>query len=530
MSSENRAARYNTNILSPEGSPVTKTLGGLFSRKHPRSPWLLSVAVLLAFAVPAFAAEKTNVLFIVADDFRTDLGCYGSAAKTPNLDALAKRGVRFDRAYCQQAVCNPSRSSFLTGKRPDSLHLWVNGTHFREKNPDVTTMPQWFKEQGYETRCVGKIFHNWHTKEKGDRRSWSTDEFLHYATHGDDKPEVKGELPKNLALDIGRDYGNVPLCERRDVPDEAYYDGRVADEAVKTLANVKDKPFFLAVGFWKPHAPFNAPKKYWDMYDRDAVAMPKNPDWPRDAPRIAWHESRELLGAKKGEKSRKVTDAAVREMRHGYLANITYMDAQIGKVLDALDRLQLTDNTVVVFWSDHGYHLGEQTLFAKTSNFELDAQVPFIIATPQMKTAGQKTESLAELLDVYPTLSEVCGLPKPAGAQGVSLAPVLADATVTVREAALTQHPRPAYYDREPDKTPTHMGYSVRSATHRYTEWRDWKTGETTARELYDHVGDPDETRNLAELVEQKDVVEKHAALLKGMNPIVTPGWMPAAP
>ena len=189
-----------------------------------------------------------------------DLGCYGGAAKTPALDALAKRGVRFDAAYCQQAVCNPSRSSFLTGKRPDALRLWDNGTHFRDKNPDVMTLPLWFKERGYATRNVGKIFHNWHTKVKGDRRSWSADEFLHYAQHGDDMPQVKGELPPNRALPYGRDYGTVPLCECRDVADEAYYDGRVAAEAVRVLEEVKDKPFFLAVGFWKPHAPFNAPR------------------------------------------------------------------------------------------------------------------------------------------------------------------------------------------------------------------------------------------------------------------------------
>src|SRR5262245_47784500 len=256
----------------------------------------LTLTALVLLAVSARAdAPKTNVLFIVADDLRADLGCYGSVAKTPHLDALAARGVRFDRAYCQQALCNPSRSSFLTGKRPDTLHLWSNGTHFREKNPDVTTLPLWFKENGYETRCVGKIFHNWHTKEKGDRRSWSADEFLHYANHGDDVPDVKGELPPNRALDCGRDYGKVPLCERRDVPDEAYYDGRVAAEAIKTLGAVKDKPFFLAVGFWKPHAPFNAPKKYWDLYD--AKKLPAfDADRPKDAPDAAFHDSREVLG------------------------------------------------------------------------------------------------------------------------------------------------------------------------------------------------------------------------------------------
>jgi iduronate 2-sulfatase len=252
-----------------------------------RFTYSLVVGLLLSSAVYADepASRKMNVLFIVADDFRADLGCYSSVAKTPNLDALAARGVRFEHAYCQQAVCNPSRSSFLTGKRPDTLHLWVNGTHFREKNPDVMTLPLWFKEHGYQTRNVGKIFHNWHTKEKGDRRSWSADEFLYYANHGDDTPAVKGPLPANLAIDI-RKYGKEPLCERRDVPDEAYFDGRVAAEAVRVLGEVKDRPFFLAVGFWKPHAPFNAPKKYWDLYDAKKLP-PFDPTRPKGAPDIA---------------------------------------------------------------------------------------------------------------------------------------------------------------------------------------------------------------------------------------------------
>lgn len=477
--------------------------------------------------VSSLAAQPMNVLFIAADDLRNDLGCYGHAmVKTPNLDRLAKRGLVFNKAYCQQAVCNPSRASIMTGRRLDSLRIWNLATHFREKAPDAVTLPQHFMKNGYFTQNVGKIFHNWLHEIPGDPASWSVPAVMHFANHGTDKPQVEGTLPPNLAKDI--------KCECIDVPDEAYFDGRVAKLAVEALEQRKAKaatePFFLAVGFWKPHSPFNAPKKYWDLYQRDNVAMPKNPDWPQNAPRIAWHDSRELLGTKKGGKTRKVNEAALREMRHGYLANISYMDAQIGKVLDALERLELVENTAIVFWSDHGYHLGEQTLFAKTSNFELDARVPLIIATPQMKTAGQKTEALVELMDLYPTLSELCGLPKPMGPQGVSLMPVLADSTATVREAALTQHPRPAYYDREPDKTPTHMGYTIRSATHRYTEWRDWKTGETTARELYDHRSDPDETRNVAGETEQKDVVQKHAALLEGMGPIVRAGWTPEAP
>jgi len=486
----------------------------------------VTLAVILIatahFAHPAHAAEKPNVLFLVGDDLRADLGCYGSFAKTPNLDALAARGMRFDRAYCQQAVCNPSRSSFLTGKRPDTLHLWVNGTHFRTHNPEVTTLPQWFLQHGYETRGIGKIFHNWHTKEKGDRRSWSADEFLHYATHGDDKPEVKGDLPPNLALDIGRDYGNVPLCERRDVPDEAYYDGRVAAEAVKVLGQVKDKPFFLAVGFWKPHAPFNAPAKYWDLYDAKRIP-PVDPARPKDAPEVAFHDSREILGVPPQQIT--LNPAQIAEMRHGYLANVSYMDAQIGKVLKALDDHRLTERTIIVFLSDHGYHLGEHTLWAKTSCFEYDARVPLIVSTPAMKTRGKGTPALVELVDLFPTLTELAGLKLPTGLEGVSLVPVLNDPTAKVKHAAFTEHPRPAYADRTPTGVPDAMGYSVRTASGRYTEWRDWSTARLIGAEYYDHASDPTELTNRVQDARVAEPLKEARAVLHQQFP---PGVPPA--
>ncbi len=448
--------------------------------------------LLFVFSSSNFAAEKPNVLFIVADNLRNELGCYGSVAKTPNIDSLAQRGVRFTHAYCQQAVCNPSRSSFLTGLRPDSLHLWVNGTHFRDKNPDVITMPQWFKQNGYETRCTGKIFHNWHTEVKGDRRSWSADEFLHYANHGHDLPEGVKSLPANSALDI-RMYGKVPLCECRDVPDEAYFDGRVAAEAVKTLGQIKDKPFFLAVGFWKPHAPFNAPKKYWDRYDK-AQLPPFDPSRPSGAPEVAFHDSREVLGAPPNQV--KPSAAQVTEMRHGYFANISFMDEQVGKVLKALDEHKLREKTIVVFISDHGYHIGEHGLWAKTSCFEFDARVPMILSVPGAKANGQTTESLAELLDLFPTLCAASGLKAPPGLDGASQLPVLADAKASVKAAAYSQHPRPAYADRTPKGVPDAMGYSVRTAAGRYTEWRDWETGKLVGAEFYEHPKDRLELTN----------------------------------
>jgi iduronate 2-sulfatase len=472
----------------------------------------LFVLVALAVAAPLRAADepkRPNVLFIMADDLRADLGCYGSVAKTPNLDALAARGTRFENAYCQQALCNPSRSSLLTGLRPDTLRLWSNGTHFRDKNPDVKTLPQWFKDNGYETRCVGKIFHNWHTKEKGDRRSWSADEYLHYANHGDDVPEVKGELPKNHARDIGRDYGKVPLCEKRDVPDEAYYDGRVAAEALRVMGAVKDKPFFLAVGFWKPHAPFNAPKKYWDMYDPAKLPKLAAAERPKGAPAVAFHDGREVLGIP--PKQIAPTAEQVAEMRHGYYANISYMDAQVGKVLKALDDNKLTGNTVVVFLSDHGYHIGEFGLWGKTSCFDFDARVPLIVAGPNGKvTSGTVARGFIELIDVFPTLCSVCGIDLPRDIDGANFRTVLADPRRNVRHEAYTQHPRPAYFDRTEKGVPEAMGYSVRTRAHRYTEWRDHATGKVVGTEWYDMKEPLQQARN--QIDEAKDTAELKAA------------------
>lgn len=455
---------------------------------------LLIVAAVFALTMPGNAADRQppHVLFIMADDLRPELATYGSPALTPNLDRLAKRSVRFERAYCQQALCNPSRSSLLTGMRPDTLGLWSNGTHFRDLKPDVTTLPLWFKEHGYTSRCVGKIFHNWHTAVKGDPQSWSAPEFLHYANHGDDKPEITGELPP--------DHATAPKCECRDVPDEAYFDGRVAAEAVRVLgdaAKQPDQPLFLAVGFWKPHAPFNAPKQYWDLYDR-AKLPPLDPRRPSGAPEVAFHDGRELRGLPPNQLTFTPEQAA--EIRHGYFANIAYMDAQIGKVLAALEKSGLAERTMVVFAGDHGYHVGEHDLWAKTSNYELDAQVPLMISTPKMQAAGQSSRALVELVDLFPTLVELCGLPKPNGLEGKSLKPILNDPeAASIKAAAFTQHPRPAYYDREPDKTPRAMGYSVRTNRVRYTEWRAWKSGDVVARELYDAVNDPAEMINLAD-------------------------------
>jgi iduronate 2-sulfatase len=461
-------------------------------------------------AAPAAAIQKTNVLFIMSDDYRAELSTYGSKAVTPNLERLAKKSVQFDRMYAQQAVCNPSRSSLLTGRRPDTLRVWNNSTHFRTPNPDVMTLPLWFKQHGYSSRCVGKIFHNWHTEEKGDARSWSAPEFLFYANHGDDSPQGQA-LPESAPMQTALRYGAGPLCEMRDVPDEAYYDGRVAKEAVRVMEEVKDQPFFLAVGFWKPHAPFNAPKKYWDLYKRSDFEN-FNGARPEGAPEIAFHKSSEILG-KNGDATT-LPNAQAAEMRHGYFANISYLDAQIGKLLDALERNHLDERTVIVFISDHGYHVGEHALWGKTSNFELDARVPALIFTPTLPSARGKTAALSELVDLFPTLNQLCGLPQPTGLEGQSLVPILNNPNASGKSGAFSQHPRPAYFDREPSKMPQAMGVSVRTASVRYTEWRDWKTGGVIAKELYDAMSDAAETKNRADAPEFSAKQNEAATLL----------------
>lgn len=463
------------------------------------------------FVNSAAAAERPNVLFIAIDDLRTDLGCYGDAVvKSPNIDAFAKEGTLFNRAYCQQAVCNPSRASLLTGLRLNTLKIWDLPTHFRQRIPDVITLPQMFKNNGYHSQCIGKIFHNWRQDNyKGDAVSWSVPQFMHYNSHGNDKAQVPGKVPPDLS--------EVPKCVIRDVPDEAYFDGRIAQRAVETLRQIKDRPFFLAVGFWKPHSHFNAPKKYWDLYDRADMPAAASPNPPKNVPEIALHDSREILRAFKDRPNGRPTVDEAITLRHGYYANISYMDAQVGKVLNELNRLGLPEKTIVVVWSDHGFHLGEHGLWAKTSNFELDARVPLIIATPDHKPgrdSGQKSESLVELIDLYPTLADLCGLKPPDNLAGKSLRPVLIDPTVQVKTAALTQHCRPAY--PAAGETPAAMGYSMRTDRYRYTEWRDFESNRLLARELYDHSRDPGETFNVA--VQNPTAIRQ---LQKQMNELV---------
>ncbi len=443
-----------------------------------------------------------NVLMIAVDDLRPQMGCYGDPdALTPHMDELARRGTVFERAYCQQAVCNPSRASLLTGLRPDTLRVWNLATHFRKNRPDAVTLPQHFKNHGYHTECIGKIFHD--PRSHRDAPSWSIKEKLAFT----DEVGGKYALEENVKNGGRR---KAAATESADVPDSAYIDGQVADAAVESLRSLaaRPAPFFLAVGFRRPHLPFSAPKKYWDMQHAARIGRVPTPLAPIDAPAIALHDSRELRGYTDIPDLEKLSLAQSAHLRHGYYAAMSYVDAQIGKVLAELDRSGLRELTVVCLWGDHGWHLGEHGLWGKTTNFELDTRAPLIFALPGQLTAGSRSKSLVEFLDVYPTLAEICGLPPAEGLEGLSLAPVLKNPRAKVRDAALSQFPRTSP-EGSSGRTASRMGYSMRTDDWRYTEWTDVKTGQVHARELYDHNRDAQETINLAGRPEHAETVAR---------------------
>lgn len=432
------------------------------------------------------SSPKPNVLLIAVDDLRPAIGSYGDKiANTPNIDRLASEGLQFNRAYIQQSVCAPSRASMMTGLRPDQLGVWDLNTHFRETTPDVITLPQYFKRHGYQVREVGKIYHD--PKAAKDPRSWSGPSRLHITRN---LPGHKYTLSENLEGTAG---WKASATERADVADSAYIDGKVTDAAIDLLHELKDSTFFLAVGFRRPHLPFSAPKKYWDRYERGALPPPESPSVPNGTPQIALHDWKELRGYTDIPADGPLSDEKIKELRHGYYASVSYIDALTGKLMDELERLNLTKNTIIVFWSDHGFHLGEHGLWAKTTNFELDTRIPLIIRIPGQKTAGEDTDAIVESVDIYPTLADLSGLPVPENMAGKSLKLFIENPDAGWNKPAISQFPRPWFFGDNPEV----MGYSIRTDRYRYTQWNNFITGEIVARELYDHSNDPLETENI---------------------------------
>lgn len=472
---------------------------------------LRCIVLLIAGVSLVDAAEppRLNVLFIAVDDLRTNLGCYGDpVAQTPHIDALAARGVRFARAYCQQAVCNPSRASVITGRRPDTLRVWDLNTHFRDTLPDVVTLPQLLKTHGYHTEAIGKILHD--PPKFRDPASWSVPAQL------DDTEGVRGKYASADNLKIYQPEGKAgrekaAATDAADVPDSAYIDGRVADVAVTRIRELATdrRPFFLAVGIRRPHLPFSAPQRFWDRYDPAKLGSVPQPEPPRGAPAIALHDSTELRGYTDMPKTGAFTAAQITTLRHGYYASTSFADDQIGRVLSALRESGAEARTLVVLWSDHGYHLGEHGLWSKTTNYEVDTRVPLIIARPGGRPATSM--ALVELVDLFPTIADLCGVTAPAGLEGQSLRPWLDEPQRASRPAAFSQFPRPWTYRGRPDV----MGYAVRTPTQRYIEWRRFGTTEVVARELYTYNGDDAfETVNLADEPAQAASMRALSALL----------------
>lgn len=420
-----------------------------------------------------------NVLFIIADDLSNTLGCYGAkGVVTPNLDRLAQRGLKFDRAYCQASLCNPSRSSILTGIRPNNLKIWNNKPHFRGIHPNIITLPEHFKKNGYYTVGIGKIFHNWGQSLKGDPQSWSEPETFFWAAHYQDW------YVKNRPYQIHSDIKKGPTVQKEDVPDEAYLDGRITNAAINKLSELREVPFFLAIGFWKPHLPYNAPKKYWDLYNRNALPELRYPEPVDGVPDVAYVDSNEARSYTDVAKQGEISDEKKLELRHGYLAAISYMDAQVGKILDELDRLDLTKNTTIVFLSDHGYHAGEHGQFGKWTNFEIGTRVPFMVSAPGLTQPGTVSNSIVELVDIYPTLIDLYGLPMPKDSNkldGVSFLPVLKNPKNKIKPFAVSQITRPLNAGTDFDV----LGSTIRTENYRYVSWINPKNGGVIGEELY---------------------------------------------
>ena len=489
-------------------------------------PRLLALGFLLASSLQAADAKKPNVLFIAVDDLRPELSCYGNTViKTPNFDRLAKRGMVFNRAYCQQAICSPSRASIMTGKRPDATRVWDLETHFRVALPNAKTVGQYFKEHGYFSQGMGKIFHGGFDDEPTWSTPWMTPKAPTYAKEPTDADRVKEDV---------KNKGKGVAFEAGDVADDFYTDGKTSRLAAQTIAELskKGQPFFLAVGLSKPHLPFVSPKKYWDLYDPAKIPDTASP-YPVGAPAYAGDsdsgEFRAYINvpAKDKKLARTPLPAAfASQVRHGYYAAVSYTDANLGILLDALEKEGIADNTVIVLWGDHGWKLGDHEEWGKHTNFEVDTRVPLIFSYPGQKTAGQKSNSLVEFVDVYPTLVDLCGLPKP-DVDGVSLKPVLENPTVTVKPVAISQYPKGAGITKKDgakgNAKKDVMGYSIRDDRWRLTLWRSLEDNKIVDTELYDLVNAPTSPENLAKKPENKEVIARLSKFLPPPIPAADP-------
>jgi iduronate 2-sulfatase len=505
----------------------------------------------LFFSLFIVAQKRPNILFIAVDDLRPELGCYGSdIAISPNLDKLASEGLLFNNAYCQQAICGPSRASVLTGIRPETSGVFHNYIKFREANPNVVTLPQVFKQNGYEVVYTGKIFHH---GDLDDELSWNREPSVDSMTSKGIKEPGGFALQENIeATERQRKlmlekYGDVakfglasgPAYEGADVPDNSYIDGYNTELAIATMKEIVakgDKPFFLGLGFNKPHLNWTSPKKYWDLYDRDQITITSQDTIPYHGAQMGLHPSFELRVRDGIPKEGPIDLELAKTLKHAYLACVSYVDAQIGRMITALEEAGLRENTIIVVWSDHGWHLGDMGIWGKATNYEIATRVPMMIWTPDMpkRSRGRKTDALVELVDIYPTLCELADIKTPETIEGHSFKGLIKDPNKAWKTAAFSQFPTPALrewgaYPLRPAMRETYfgalieevegriieqqrekwnrelfentlMGYAMRTEQYRFIVWKDREhlEEEPIFIELYDHKNDPNETVNIA--------------------------------
>ncbi|NOU36314.1 MAG: sulfatase [Kiritimatiellaceae bacterium] len=483
-----------------------------FVRRHKPHRKLLFNALrfsaLTASLAPAAETVRPNILFIAVDDLRPQLGCYGNAQmKTPNIDRLAGQGVLFRRAYCQFAVCGPSRASVLSGMYPEHSKVQDNVLNFRQTVPDTVSLPQYFRENGYQTVGMGKIFHH---MANTDPASWSRWEnipgrgyFLPQNIE-DQKKRQAGIAAREAAGEKFTEHQKYvytvgPFSEAADADEAGYPDGELASKAIGVLRGFQgsEEPFFLAVGFLKPHLPLIVPKKYWDLYDPEQLPVPENMSFPQGAPAYAAHDSFEARTYSDLPKSGPIPDEVRRRITHGYYAACSFIDAQVGKVLNELTTLGMESNTVIVLWGDNGFHLGDNGIIGKDTDYEAAARCPLIVCAPSL--TPERTDRLVELVDIFPTLCDLAGLAIPPQCDGKSLMPLLIKPDQPWKTAAFTMNRRNWQHPN--------AGYSMRTDRYRYVRWLN-PTGDTIAEELYDYEKDAHETRNLISNPEYEPVVK----------------------
>ena len=491
---------------------------------------------------------RPNILFISIDDLRPALGAYGdTVAITPHLDQLAIEGMTFRQAFCQSAVCAPSRASLMTGLRPDSTRVWHLGDKFREINPEAVTMPQYFSRFGYYTVNIGKIFHNY----MPDSISWDEPDlrparYLRPEWLGRDGETFYISEAVNRSQEIKRDsllklqpiryadgWNTGPAWEAADVHDTMYYDGAQTELAKNTLARLAEmgKPFYLGLGYFRPHLPFAVPKKYWDMYDPDEIPLATNPYVPAGAPPWTMNSMYELRSYDGFRhighpySSYRMNEDTARILKHGYYASVSYVDALLGDLIAYMKALGIYENTIIIIWGDHGWKLGEHNSWGKMTNYNIDLLVPLIIRYPDQKLRGAQTDAMTELIDIFPTLCELADIEVPDFLQGNSLVPLLNDPDLPWKQATFSQfHRRP----RVAADGGRYMGYSRNTPEYHYIEWYTWDhvtgtRGTYAGAELYDRLNNPHESLNIVQEAE-------HTELVENLSNRLADGWRKAAP